>query len=135
MSKINIRFKQKKIYAKRAPKKYNVEKFITNPSCVEAFQIKIGGQFEPLLALDDDEVGIDELYKQFKRITNVVTKEVVGYRKRKLVEGMPPEIEKLCAQRRDARLKTINRPKDQNLRCQYKVINKQVRRAVKEQKS
>ena len=133
MAKFEIAFKQKKkFYAKRVPKKYNVEKFLTDPASVEEFQIKIGGQFEPLLALNDDAIGIDELYTSFKGITNSATKDTVGFRKRKMVHGMPPDLEKLCEQRRNAKLLTLNRPSDHTARDQYKNINKQVKNAVKE---
>jgi len=85
-----------------------VEKFITNSQSAEQYQINVGGKFEPLLALDDDdEMSIEELYSQSKEITNVATKEQVGYRIWKLVEGMSPDLEMLCEKRRSMRLKYL----------------------------
>ena len=69
MTKLNISIKQnRKFYPRRTPKKYYVEKLITDPIAANDFQIKIGGKFEPLLALDDDDqTNVEELYAQFKQ--------------------------------------------------------------------
>ena len=49
MTKLNISIKQnRKLYPRRTPKKYYVEKLITDPIAANDFQIKKRGKFEPL---------------------------------------------------------------------------------------
>ena len=131
MSKIELQVAQKKFFSKRIPKRFNVEKFITDAQCAEQYQIKIGGQFEALLALDDEEINVEELYSQFKEITNNATKESVGYRTRKLVESMSPDLEMLCERRRSLRLKYLNEPNSGTIHSEYRAINKEVKNKVK----
>ena len=108
LSQLNLRSIQRKHRCIRVPKRFNVEKLISDPDCAEQYQIKIGGKFEPLLALNDDEIEIEELYEKFKAIINDATKDSVGYRTRKLVEGMSPELQNLCQRRRALRIKVLN---------------------------
>ena len=60
---------------------------------------------------------------------------IVGFRKRKLGEGMPPELEKLCEKRRQARLQTLSNPTNVSIRKQYQTINKEVKKAVRKCKT
>ena len=73
----------------------------------------------------------EELYKQFKNITNKTTEDVVGFRKRKPVIGMPQEIEELCKKRRETRLKMLNNPNNTIIRDQYRHLNKEVKKETK----
>ena len=133
-TQIDLRTIRRKHHSKRVPKRFNVQKLISDPSCAEQLQIKIGGLFEPLLALGDDEIEIENLYERFKIITNDVTKESVGYRTRKLVEGMPPELENLCQRRRALRIKVFNEP-NEVVYAEYRALNREVKNKVKACKS
>ena len=93
------------------PRRFNVDKLVTDNGLAQTFEVKLGGAFEPLLALETDD--IDEvLYTKFKEVTNNITKETVGFRRRKHVEGLSPEIELACDQRRRARVSLLENPSD-----------------------
>ena len=90
----------KKRQSRTTLKRFDVDK-LENQDYKEDFRVKIGGRFAPLLNFNGD---IDELYDKFKEITNSVTNEVVGPRKRKFVDNMSRETVDLCRQRRKSRL-------------------------------
>ena len=100
----------------------------------EIFKTKIGGAFEPLLNLEPDEMDIDEIYWIFKDETNKITKEVVGYKRHKNVDGLPASIEIACKERREMRLKMLKYNDYHNIKEQYKYKNKEVKTAVKNHK-
>ena len=89
----------------RAPWKFDVEK----PEREDiAQQFKAKKQFAPLLTSD---CNVESMYDQFIFNTNKATKEVVGFKRRRQVEGMPKELEQLCEKRREARRKMVQQPK------------------------
>ena len=81
------------------PKKYDIYK-LKDKDIAETFEQRLGGRFEYLLELNED---IDDLYDQFKPVTNNVTQEIVGFRRNKQVEGISKEFIELCEKRRRAR--------------------------------
>ena len=87
----------------------------------------LGGSLEPLLNSNAD---VDELYERFKNITNEVTFQTVGIRKRKNVEGMPIETTELCNDRRKARLAMLTDPSTENKES-YRKLNREVKNAVR----
>ena len=115
----------------RVPGRCNVEKLINNSEVSEEFKVKLGGYFEPLINIDENNIEVEDLYKKFKDIVNNTTKAVVGFKKRKLVDGMPLEIEKLCEKRREARLKMLKNPNNVEFKELYKQLNKDVKKEVK----
>ena len=136
LARFKISIKQKrKFYPKRVPKKFYVERLLTDPELANEFRIKIGGRFEPLLNLDTDEIDTDELYDRFKGVLNTVTKETVGFRKRKLVENMTPDVEKMCEKRRVARLQSLSQPLNLKARQQYQSLNREVKKSIKDLQS
>lgn len=122
---------RKKYRPKRAPRKFNVERLISDPERARLYETRIGGRFEPLLNLNDVEIEIENFYSQFKLITNDTTKDIVGYRARKPVDGMSPELELLCEKRRSLRLKALNNPNDPTVRDEYRQTNREVKTKVK----
>ena len=136
LARFKISIKQKrKFYPKRVPKKFYVERLLTDPELANEFRIKIGGRFEPLLNLDTDEIDTDELYDRFKGVLNTVTKETVGFCKRKLVENMPPDVEKMCEKRKVARLQSLSQPLNLKARQQYQSLNREVKKSIKDLQS
>ena len=111
-------------------KRFDVTKLM-DPVTSELFSQKIGGRFEPLLALDAD---VDDLYTSFKTVTNEVTRDTVGFRKRKNVDGLTTEEANLCEQRREARKEMLKDPTVAESRQRYSDLNKRVKHAVKEAK-
>ena len=87
----------------------------------------LGGSLEPLLNSNPD---IDELYERFKNITNEITLQTAGTRKRKNVEGMPIEITVLCNDRRKARLAMLTDPSTEN-KDTYRKLNREVKNVVR----
>jgi len=81
-------------------RKYDVDK-LQVPRISQEFQKKIGGSFEPLLNLKTD---IDDLYDQFRTLTNSAMEDTVGFKPRKPVEGMNEELRTFCQDRRKARV-------------------------------
>ena len=71
---------------KSLPKSYDVGR-LNDSNIAEAFKARIGGAFEPQLQLQDTDA--DELWKQFRDITNSITEEVVGFKRSKQVKGRP----------------------------------------------
>ena len=108
LSKIQLPIK---IIKRRKPgnKRFAIDK-LKEKDVTKAFEIKIGGRFEPLLDMNTD-TDIEEMYNKFKNISNTTTKEVVGYQRRKNVEGMPKEVAELCEKRRKARKEFIKETK------------------------
>ena len=74
------------------------------------------------------------MYKQFTKVTNEVTKNVVGVNRNRKTAGIPIEIEKSCAERRAARQRMLKYPGDREIRDLYKEHNKIVKRAIKNYK-
>ena len=129
MAKICIKSK-KKHNRKADIKRFDVGR-LKDPITAEVFKQSVGGRFEPLLHLDAD---IDELYTQFKTVTNDVTKEVVGLRRRKNVEGLSQEETVLCEKRREARKEMLKDPSNSGNRQRYSELNREVKNAVKQVK-
>jgi hypothetical protein len=71
-----------------------------------------------LLQLEKDD--LEEVYTSFKEITCKTTEEYVGFKARKQVTGLPPEIETACEQRRKARTEMLKNPGDTDKTEQYK---------------
>jgi len=111
-----------------AVKRFDVER-LNNPLLAADFEQKIGGRFAPLLNIIDTD--IDELYELFRDTTNETTKKVVGYRKRKSVEGLSAEQVELCEMRRIARREMLNSPQDNQKKENYKKLNREIKQAVK----
>ena len=86
------------------PRRFDVEK-LNIQEFAQNLEVKIGGRFEPLLSLDEiDTDDIDKVYQKFKTATNEVTKEVVGFKRHKNIDGMTPILIAKCEERRKARL-------------------------------
>ena len=113
------------------PKRFDVEK-LRNSEIAASFQVRVGGYFEPLLQMGDIE--IDELYLKFQEATNKATKEIVGYKKHKKVEGLPPEIENACKERRKARVEMLNNPANTSIKEKYREQNIHVKAEIKKHK-
>ena len=64
-------------------------------------------------------------------LINKATKEVVGFKRHRQVEGMPKELEQLCEKRREAKRKMIQQPKSAILKEEYKMLNFGVKKGVK----
>ena len=107
--------------SKPTSKKFNVEK-LEDRNVSQELEHRIGGAFEPLLSL---ETTMDDLYEQFKNETNMITQEVLGRKRPKLLEGMEPEIEELCSKRRKARLRIVNKTTSQSDVKVYRNLKKQ----------
>ena len=110
-------------------KYFNVHK-LNDVEVAQAFEQNIGGRFEPLLNCNLD---IDELYNDFKNITNQITQQIVGFRKRKAVEGMSKETAELCKKRREARKNMLADPSDLKKEA-YKKLNKEAKNSVRKAK-
>ena len=133
LANIEVRISGKKQKrATKTPKRFDVDK-LQNSATAEEFQIQIGGAFEPLIGLETNN--IEEVYSQFKNVTNRVTEQVVGYKRKKQIRGLPPEIEEACAQRRKARRDMLNSPGDEAKREEYMKLNHEVKKAIKKQKN
>ena len=74
------------------------------------------------------------MYDQFISNTNKATKEVVDFKRRKQVEGMPKELKQLCEKRREVRCKMMQQPKSATLKEEYKILNTEVKEGVKKVK-
>lgn len=111
--------------------KFDIDK-LSNEATRDNFKIQIGGRFQPLLELDSD---IDQLYESFKNITNGTTLEVVGHKRHRNVENMPPNLTELCERRRKARLNFLNRPNSNSIKKTYADLNKAVKAGVKKLKT
>ena len=115
----------------RAPKKYNVDK-LHNQETTSQFRLEIENAFSPLLGLDTNN--IEDLYSQFKNAPNNVTEKVVGFRKSKMVKGLPHSVEQLCDERRKSRQLLLNDTQSDALKMQYKDLNKRVKSEIKAHK-
>lgn len=125
MTKLFISSKRKKSY-KNQTKRFDVEK-LSDVTVAKTLEQNLGGSLEPLLNSNAD---VDELYERFKNITNEVTLQTVGIRKRKNVEGMPIETTELCNDRRKARLAMLTDPSTENKES-FRKLNREVKNAVR----
>ena len=78
---------------------------------------------------------IEELYDKFKTITNEATEETVGQLRNKHTEGLGKDVELLCHKRRQARIDFINNPRDNEIKEQYRTLNKSVKKEIQKFKS
>ena len=76
----------------------------------------------------------EDLYNDFTKIMNEQTEETVGKRLRKPVDGLDEETMKLCEERRRARTRMLSNSTNDEIRSDYNVINKAVKKAVKQAK-
>lgn len=129
MAKISLVAKIRKIN-RRPLKRFNVDKLLDR-ELSDYFEQKIGGRFEPLIDLDED---IDTLYNNFKDITNELTREVVGLRRRKAVEGLTKEEADLCHQRREARKRMLADTSIRN-KENYRQLNIDVKKSIRNAKA
>ena len=90
-------------------KRYDVNK-MADISPAQKFEIQIGGAFAPLVQLETED--IEEAYASFKETTCKITEEIVGFKLRKQVIGLPADVETVCEQRRKARTEMLNSPND-----------------------
>ena len=117
--------------AMKTQNRLDVDK-LQNPATAEEFQIRIGGAFEPLIRLATNN--IEEVYSQFKNVTNRVTELIVSYKRKKQVQGLPTEIDEACAKRRKARRDMLNSPGDERKREEYMKMNHEVKRQSNDKK-
>ena len=80
--------------------RFDVDK-LQNSTTAKEFKIQIGGTFEPLITLKINN--IEDVFSQFKNLTNRVTDKDVGYKRKNQTRGLPTEIQEVCAQRRTTR--------------------------------
>ena len=74
------------------------------------------------------------MYDQLISSNNKANKEAVGFKRRKQVEEMLKQLEKLCEKRREARRAVIQQPKSGKLKEEYKMLNTKVKKGVKDVK-
>ena len=117
-------------HMKNLPKAYDVCRF-GNPTIAEEFRAKIGGDFEPLLQLEDTDV--EGLWSSFRDITNKHTEETVGVKRARQVKGLPEDVRNVCHLRRKARIAMMNDPSPCN-KNNYAKLNKTVKFEVKKWK-
>ncbi|KAK3883301.1 hypothetical protein Pcinc_012338 [Petrolisthes cinctipes] len=118
--------------SKTTPRRYDVEK-LTDQEIRNEFVVKIGGVFEALIDRMENQT-VQKAYEEYVNTTNKITEETVGYKKKKQVEGMPKALENKCNDRREARLKYLKQPSNNELRENYRTINRQVKSEVLQQK-
>jgi len=77
------------------------------------FKVRIGGAF------------------QLPQLNTSMSKEILGHRKRKQVNGVSKYLRKLCEERRNARQKCIRHPRSLKLQQEYHNLNKKVKLSVR----
>ena len=91
----------------RVPRKYDVAKQ-NNEDFATDFEIRLGRAFELLLNTDRD---LEKPYEKVVSVTNETIEDLVGYKKRKIIENMSEANALSCEERRKLRKKMINTPK------------------------
>ena len=71
------------------------------------------------------------MYNQLISSNNKATKEALSFKRRKQVEEMPKELERICEKRREARRTVIQQPKPGKLTEEFKMLNTKVKKGVK----
>ena len=59
----------------------------------------------------------------------------MGFKRKRQVPGLPPEVETLCEKRRQSRLEMLNAQDDDDIVQKYRRLNKKVKKAVKAHKN
>ena len=72
---------------------------------MSAFQATIGGRFQPLAALVDEDAELDSMVTHFNKAVTDTAAELLGKQRRKWKPWVTPEILDLCDQRRDLKKK------------------------------
>ena len=111
MSKFNLPITGRNQIRKQVTR-YDVDK-LKDDNYTYIFKQNIGGRLETLLHMDPN-TDVEELYNSFKNMTNYVTKETVGLRKRKSIEGLSMKEAELCLQRQKTQSSMLNNPSTQN---------------------
>ncbi|XP_066936741.1 uncharacterized protein [Clytia hemisphaerica] len=131
MAKYKLQLPQRKRF-KTPPKRYDIPRLKTEEYAKE-FKIKIGGYFETLIN-EINNSSVEASYNKFVETVNKATKEVVGFRKRKSVDGLSKDTIQLCEKRRKLRKDTLSSPNCEDVRKKYREINKLVKKEVRKAK-
>ena len=80
--------------------KFDLEK-LKDPNVAEVFEAQIGGKFAPLLLLDADGTGIDNLTDMFNTAVTETAMEVLGKKRIIKKPWVTPDLLELCDERRN----------------------------------
>ena len=132
MAKYKIEPPPKRFF-KKPLKRYDVSK-LKIKEYAEEFRIKIGGNFETLVN-EVNNNSIDETYNKFIKIVNETTEEVVGFRRRKMIDTLSKDTMELCERRRKLRKVMLASPNCDTAKEEYREINKLVKKEVRKAKN
>ena len=113
-------------------KRFDVSRLDSTETC-NRFESICGGLFTPLIDADIED--IEETYESFKELTAKASETVIGYKRKKCINGLPIEIELKCEQRRTARRRQLDDPANLLKREDYKRLNREVKAAVRDHKN
>lgn len=121
---------KKKVGEKSKRTKFNLEK-LSDPRVAKEFEVRLGGKFAPLQALDPENTSIDEQIDLFNNAITATAEEVLGKSRSTKRPWVTQEILDMCDRRRE--LKEGKLRSEEGARC-YREANKAVKRKLKEEK-
>ena len=78
---------------------------LKDPNVLETFQAMIGGRFEPLTIISNDNTDIDAMITTFNTAVTKTASEIFGKHRQKTKPWITAEILDLCDKRREFRKK------------------------------
>ena len=105
-----------------------------NDKISNAFEQTVGGRFASLLE-SDTELEPEAQNQKIKSVLREAAEKEFGFQHRKKVPGLAEQIIKLCEKRREAKIKLLKDSNNNQLKNDFKLINKEVKNAVRRQKN
>ena len=109
--------------------KFNLNK-LKDPNIVEHFQAVVGGRFAPLLALDSQDMEVDDITNNFNKVITETANDILGKHRPVKKPWVNEEVLKLCDKRRELK----QRKNEIEGARQYREANQQVRKSMKQAK-
>ena len=106
--------------------RFDLEK-LNDSTLMSAFKATIGGRFQPLATLVDEDANLDSMATHFNKAVTDTTAELLGKKRRKRKSWVTPEILALCDQRRDLKKK---RGEPEGAK-DYRMIKRKIRTELK----
>ena len=106
--------------------KFDLEK-LKDPNMLETFQAMIGGRFEPLTIMSNEDTDIDSIITTFNTAVTETASEILGKHRRKKKPWITAEILDLCDKRRELRKKRF----EPERATKYKEVNNNIKRSMK----
>ena len=100
-----------------------------DPNVLETFQAMVGGRFEPLTIISNDNTDIDAMIATFNTAVTETASEILGKHRQKKKPWITADILDLCNKRRELRKKRFEPEGSEK----YMEVNNTIQRCMKKE--